>query len=158
VTALALNTALALIWFFLGDEPTPDRFVVGFITGFLIVAAFERALPNPGYARRVLAFFRFLLVFTRELVMANLTMARAIALRRRAGCVPALVEYPAAHLTRTEILLLTHCITLTPGTTTVEITPDFKTLVLHAYDGADPQAVVAGIRSSLEASITAFLR
>lgn len=157
MTGFAINAALAVIWLFLGDNPTPDRFVVGFLTGFLLVAVFEKVLPTQGYARRVLAFLRFLVLFARELAASNLTMARAI-LAPREPARPALVDYPVAHLTRAEILLLSHCITLTPGTTTVEVAPDFRTLVLHAYDGADPAGVVEGIRRSLEAPIVAFLR
>jgi multisubunit Na+/H+ antiporter MnhE subunit len=55
-------------------------------------------------------------------------------------------------------LLLSHCITLTPGTSTIDIENDFRELRLHALDGSDLAGVRAGIKANLEARILAFTR
>ena len=36
--AFAINLALAVVWFLLGEPPTAERFFVGFILGFLVFA------------------------------------------------------------------------------------------------------------------------
>ncbi len=41
-------------------------------------------------------------------------------------------------------------ITLTPGTTTLDIDPERKELLLHMLDGSDPAGAVAGIRRHFE--------
>jgi multisubunit Na+/H+ antiporter MnhE subunit len=61
-------------------------------------------------------------------------------------------------LSKFEILLLSHCITLTPGTSTIDIENDFRELRLHALDGSDLAGVRAGIKANLEARILAFTR
>jgi multicomponent Na+:H+ antiporter subunit E len=153
-----LNLALAVVWFLLGDPPTAQRFVTGFLLGFLIVLAGERALPDAGYTRRTFAAVRFVLWFAVALVRANHAMAVAILTRRRRAMRPVVVDYPVEDLGRGEILLLSHCITLTPGTLTVDVAPDFSRLRLHVFDGQDVEEVIAGIRTGLEKPILAFTR
>jgi multicomponent Na+:H+ antiporter subunit E len=57
-----------------------------------------------------------------------------------------------------EILLLSHCVSLTPGTCTVDISHDFTRLYLHVLDCPDPAAVRAGIDKTLKRGILAFTR
>lgn len=46
--------------------------------------------------------------------------------------------------------LLGCMITLTPGTTTIDIDPERRELLLHVLDGSDPEGVVAGVRRDFE--------
>jgi len=158
MTAFAINLALAVVWFLLGEPPTAERFFVGFILGFLVVLVGERALPESGYTRRMFAFLRFLIWFAKALVLANHTMAVAILTRRRRDMCPVVVDYPVAGLRRGEILLLSHCITLTPGTLTVDVARNLDRLRLHVFDGRNVEAVLEEIRTGLEKPILAFTR
>ena len=107
---------------------------------------------------RLVALLRFILLFVRELILSNWQVARAVVLGRRDDILTALVTYPSGHLRPIEILMLSHCITLTPGTTTLEVSEDRQTLVLHVFDGRDPEGVVRSIQENLEAPIVAFMR
>jgi multisubunit Na+/H+ antiporter MnhE subunit len=78
--------------------------------------------------------------------------------QRREDLAPGFLTYPVERLSKLEILVLSHCITLTPGTTTVEISPDFTRLVLHALDARDAEATLRGIRDELEAPILRWTR
>ena len=49
--------------------------------------------------------------------------------------------------------ILGSLISLTPGTTTLDIDPGRRELLLHLLDGADPAAAVAGIRHHFEAPL-----
>jgi len=109
-------------------------------------------------AVRVLGFFAYLLCFTRELVLANISMAKAVLFQKREDLAPGFVTYPLAGLSGFEVLVLTHSITLTPGTTSVEISADGAELVVHAFDARDAEAVRASIRNGLEKPLLAWTR
>lgn len=109
-------------------------------------------------ALRALGFVVFLLYFARALVLANLQLAKAVLFQRREDMTPGFLGYPVEGLSKLEILVLSHCITLTPGTTTVELSPDFTRLVIHAFDARDPEATVRDIRRELEAPILRWTR
>lgn len=107
---------------------------------------------------RIAGFFVFLWYFLRALVLANLQLARTVLFTKREDLTPGFLTYPVEGLSKLEILVLSHCITLTPGTTTVEISPDFSRLTLHALDARDPAATVSAIRDELEAPILRWTR
>lgn len=118
--------------------------------------------PTPSlrhsWPRRGLAFAIFLARFGSALLVSNLQMARVVLFRRVRDLAPDFVPYPIAGLSDFEIVVLSHCITLTPGTTSVEISADRRVLVLHALDAVDPAAVCAGIKRDLEAPLLAWTR
>ncbi len=108
--------------------------------------------------RRPLALLRFLFIFAREFLLANLAVARTVLSRKPVALHPDFIQYDLTGLTPNEILLLSHCITLTPGTCSVEVSRDLCTLVIHALDARDPDAVRTGIDQTLKAAILAFTR
>ncbi|HAB18773.1 MAG TPA: Na+/H+ antiporter subunit E [Verrucomicrobiota bacterium] len=154
----ALNLILAMLWLFLSGGGTFARFLVGYVIGFVLLAVFQRVIPDSGYVRRTLAFGRFLAAFFREFLRSNFNIAVSVLSSRRESMYPDFVTYDVAGLTRVEILVLSHCITLTPGTTTVDISDNWETLVLHAFDARDPVAVRSGIDRGLRAPLLAFTR
>lgn len=156
--AFVAHLLFALMWLLLADRPSGSTFLVGYLTGFALLWLLAPVLRAESYVRRTLAFLRFLWVFTREFLVSNWTLAKIILLTKKEDIRPAFIEYETAHLTPVEVLLLTHCITLTPGTTSVDLTPDRKVLTIHAFDGAHPEQVRQSIRSSLEAAILGFTR
>lgn len=52
-----------------------------------------------------------------------------------------------------EITLLANLITLTPGTLVVDVSPDNKTLYVHAVDIEDAEEAIEDIRGSFEKAI-----
>ena len=110
------------------------------------------------WARRAVALVRFVVRFLAALFTANLQMVRVVLFRPTASLAPDFVDYPVAGLTETEIVILSHCITLTPGTTSVEISDDRSVLVLHVLDAGDPAGVCAAIKKDLEEPLLAWTR
>jgi len=108
--------------------------------------------------RRTARAFLFLLIFIRELILSNLAIARAVLTRPRATLNPNFITYDVSGLKPWEILLLSHCITLTPGTTTVDISSDMTTLVLHVFDATDPDAVRLNLDRRLKNPMLDFTR
>lgn len=156
--SLGLNLVIAVIWLLLSSEPSAGAFAVGFIAGFALLAAFSTVLGSAGYMRRSVAFVRFLIRFTGEFLIANTKVAGTVLFRSRASLRPDFIRYDIGELTRTEILLLSYCVSLTPGTTTVEISDDFKTLVFHALDAGRPDAIRRSIDRTLKQPILSFTR
>lgn len=110
------------------------------------------------WQRRTFNLARFCIRFVQALIASNLQMAHVVLFRPVRQLSPDFIAYPIAGLTEREIVLLSHCITLTPGTTSVEISSDRTTLVLHALDARDPAAVCASIKKDLEEPLLAWMR
>jgi multisubunit Na+/H+ antiporter MnhE subunit len=158
VRLFLLNLALALVWTFLATSPSLTSFCVGFVLGFALVAAAERLFPGSTYVRRMFAFARFVAAFAVEFLSSNLVLARAVLFQRRSEMAPNFLTYDVGGLTRWEVLVLSHCITLTPGSTTVDVVDDGRTLLLHAFDCRDPVAVRRGIDRRLREPLLRWTR
>ena len=156
--ALGLNLLIAVIWLLLSPTPSPPVFALGFLVGFLFLAAFRSVVGAEDYLRRWAGLARFLLMFLKEFIVANLNVAWTVLFRPPSALRPGFVTYDISGLSRTEILILSYCLTLTPGTTTVEISPDFKTLVFHALDAHEPEKLQAQLDKKLKPALLAFTR
>jgi multisubunit Na+/H+ antiporter MnhE subunit len=156
--SLGLNLLVAVIWLLLSRAPSPMVFAIGFLLGFLFVAAFRPLLGSESYIRRTIALLRFLALFTSEFFVANGKVAWVVLFRARESLHPNFITYDVAGLTRIEILLMSYCISLTPGTTTVDVAPDFRTLIVHALDADRPDDIRAGIDRTLKRGILSFTR
>ncbi len=156
--SFALNLLIAIIWLLLAAEPSAGAFALGFLLGFTLLGVFRSVLGSGDYIRRVFALGRFLLVFTWEFLAANANVVWTVLFRARTSLNPNFVTYDVAGLRPFEILLLSHCISLTPGSTTVKVTDDFQTLVLHTLDVGDPAAVRARLDHVLKRGILSFTR
>lgn len=107
---------------------------------------------------RLMALLRFSVLFWRELVKSNLILARAVLAGGVGKYEPAIVKYPIDGLTGPEIAILSHSITLTPGTTTLKVADDRSHLILHMFDGRNPEEAVQSIRKNLEAPLREISR
>ncbi len=101
---------------------------------------------------RLIALSALLGSFVVELVKANLAVARAV-LKRRINVRPGIVAYPTELNTNWGITILANMITLTPGTLTLDVSTDRRTLYIHTLDVGDPAEVVRSIRSAFETKL-----
>lgn len=98
----------------------------------------------------VLAWIRVGLTFVGELAKSTAATVRAVLgpterLRPAILAVPLDVRSPAG------TVLFADMVTLTPGTTSLEVSADGRTLYVHVLDAPDHGAAVAGMKSTLEA-------
>lgn len=157
IPSVIMNLVIAEIWQLLSGAGMVG-FGTGLVIGFVLLSIFPNLLGSHEYVRRVLAFFRFLGIFLREFVISNLVIAKAVLFRKREDIHPNFLTYNIDGMRPWEVFLLSQCITLTPGTTAVEIDPDFQSMVIHAFDADDPDAVRESIDRTLKAAILAFAR
>lgn len=104
--------------------------------------------------RRLLAALVLALVFLRELWLSSVSVARA-AFTPRPKTRSAIVAVPIALRTDLGISLLANMVTLTPGTCSLHVGADRRTLYVHALDADDPQAVADEIKAVFERRVAA---
>jgi multicomponent Na+:H+ antiporter subunit E len=155
---LTLNLIIAVIWLLFSQHPSVPTFIIGFALGTGLIALFQPVLPRERYLGRVLGAVRFVGVFLREFVLANIELLRTVLFLPKEKLHPNLVTVDVHDLTKSEILLLTHCISLTPGSVTVQIETDFQTILVHALNGRDPEQVRRQIKNTFVRAILRFSR
>ncbi len=149
----AFHFALALIWTMLSDEPGWQSPLIGLVIaqilwhGDWIVARQRRITP-----RKVAATLRLAIRFVYELIKSNVEVTVAV-FRPPQSMRPSIVAIPVAGMSEGAITLLANMITLTPGTTSLDVTPDRATLYVHALFGRDPEGVKAGIEDAFARTI-----
>lgn len=158
MTLFLFNLLLAFLWA-AWQGPGLDTLALGFIVGLAVLRLCLPLYPRQeGYFRRVRAFVVFLGIFAREIWNSTRATANIVMRAEVEELHPNLLTLDTRGMTDLEILLLTHCITLTPGTTSVDVAPDKRWILVHALDARDPQTVREGIEGSLKASILRFTR
>jgi multicomponent Na+:H+ antiporter subunit E len=101
------------------------------------------------FVRRLPLALGFGAFFLMELIVANLRVA-VLVLGPRRWLKPALLAVPLDVKSDAEIAMLANLITLTPGTLSVDVSPDRSTLYVHCLDVGDPDAMRRGIKHGLE--------
>ncbi|GGG20064.1 Na+/H+ antiporter subunit E [Paenibacillus abyssi] len=152
-----LNLIIAFVWMFLSSEWTFLQFLVGFIIGMLFIYALRRFFNERFYMRRVGAFIYLLLLFLKELVHSSFVVIREI-LRPELNIHPGIFSLETDLRTDGEITALALLITLTPGTLLLEVSPDKRTLYIHAMDITDKNLLVQQIKGSFEKAIMEVMR
>lgn len=100
-----------------------------------------------------------LLRFLRAVVVSGLQTVRVILASGRPGGAPppvALLRVGFAPMSPAGAALLGCMVSLTPGTTTIDIDMDRRELLLHVLDASDTDALVAGIRRDFEPGLVAL--
>ncbi len=100
--------------------------------------------------RRTLAWFRVGATFIAELSKSTWATIRAV-LGSPDRLRPAILAVPLDVRSPGGTALFADMVTLTPGTTSLEVSADGRTLYVHALDAPDREAAVAGMKSTLEA-------
>ncbi|MDX2104236.1 MAG: sodium:proton antiporter [Alphaproteobacteria bacterium] len=95
-------------------------------------------------------WLRVAATFSVELVLSTWATIRAVVAppeRLR----PAILAVPLAVRSAPGITLFASMVTLTPGTTSLEVSEDQSTLFVHVLDTDAPDSTIAALKSSLEA-------
>lgn len=146
VKQLLYNIGMAVIWILLSDSVSPSGFLFGYLLGAVSLFLFFAHEKRPFYLKHVWKALILLLVFCKEVVVANLSVLRYVVSplnRMNPGIVAMHVDFDSDF----ELVLLANMITLTPGTLTLEISHDNHTLFLHTLDCSHPEELIAHINS-----------
>ncbi|STO08775.1 MULTISPECIES: Na+/H+ antiporter subunit E [Exiguobacterium] len=152
---ILINFFLAFIWMFLTGSFTTYGFLIGYLLGLLVIFMMRRFFRESGtsfYFTRVIKLFKLLLIFSRELVMANFEVLRLV-LSPKLEIQPGIFRYETTLKSGWKISLLSMLISLTPGTLVVQVSQDSKILYIHALHMPDKEALKQDIYDNFESSI-----
>lgn len=105
----------------------------------------------------ILRWLSLLGFFVRELILSALRVAW-LAVQPRLKLRPKIVAYPLTVTSDAQITLLANMITLTPGTLSLDVSDDRRTLLVHAIDAESDEAVIGHIAAGFETRVLRVLR
>jgi len=151
-----LTLALTLVWIFLVNEPGLGNILLGAFLGVVIPRLTAGFWPEHPRLRRPFLLGGYVLRALGDIVVANVQVARLVlgpvgALR------PAFIEIPLELNDDFAITLLANTVSLTPGTVSAEVSADRRTLLVHALDTEDPDALAAQIKTRYQAPLKEIL-
>jgi multicomponent Na+:H+ antiporter subunit E len=142
----AVNLMIMLGWALATGDWSSASLLMGFVVGFLCLWVTRDLFRAERYHARLIGAAGLAAYFLYDLVKSSVRVAADVlspALRAR----PAFVTMPLDAETDVEITLTANLITLTPGTLSVDVTPDRRGLIIHAMYAEDPDAVIEGCKT-----------
>lgn len=152
-----INILMALVWAAVTGSFSLPNLLFGFALAALALSLIREQVGTVGYMARVLRIVSLFLLFLYELVLSAVSVAKLV-LSPRMNINPAFIAYPLKVDKDFEITLLANLITLTPGTLSVDVSPDRRTLYIHAIDVTDEEALKRDIAEGFEMKIMEAFR
>lgn len=146
---LALNLLLAFVWALLAGRLSPLTLLVGFAVGAAVIGALRDVLDGSRYLRAMIGAAELVLVYSAELLVSSIELARDI-LRLRPAFRPAFVRVDVSDLRPGPTVLLANLVSLTPGTLSVDLEPDASAIYVHALYATAPERIRSDVRRLAE--------
>ena len=140
---------LWLVWLLLNNSVAPGQLLLGAVLALALPLFTVRFWPDRPRVRKPLRLLRYIAVLLWDIILANLAVARLIlgpARRLR----PAFIRLPLELRHEFAIVVLANTLSLTPGTVSADLSPDRRTLLIHALDVEDPAQIIARIKQRYE--------
>ncbi|MGO2241336.1 MAG: Na+/H+ antiporter subunit E [Halomonas sp.] len=144
-----LSLLLLVVWLLLVRSYAIGQFVLGGSLAILIPLLTHRFWDARPRITKPFALMRFLFRVLGDIVVANFEVAYLITNPWR-KLRPHFIEYPLILEERFTITLLASTISLTPGTVSANLRLDGKSLLIHALDVGDEEALIEQIRERYE--------
>lgn len=151
------NMLLALAWAFAVGDLSASSLAAGFLLGWAALWLGGGLLGSRPYTRRLVKIVEFAAFFARELLVANLRVARDV-LTPKHYMRPAILAVPLDAQTDVEIVLLANLISLTPGTLSLDVSPDRRILFVHSMYTEDPETVKRQLKQGFERRVLELTR
>lgn len=152
-----MNILLALVWVALTGKFDYGNLLFGLIMSYAILWIISRGTERESYFRKVPRILYFIAFFIKELIKANIQVAYDVVTPKD-HMKPAIIGVPLAAETDMEITLLANFITLTPGTLSMDVSSDRKTLYIHAMYVQDKDEFIRSIKDGFERRLLDILR
>ena len=153
----ALNIVFALIFALFSGGSLGGGLLLGFALGYLTLWLTRPLYGDSKYFQRLPRVLHLLFYFTTELVRSNLLVVRAVLTPTHMSQ-PGIVAIPLTAKSDLEIFLVANLISLTPGTLSLDVSPDRKLLFVHVMFLDDVAAVRQHIKEGIEHRILEVLR
>ena len=144
-----INLLLAGGWCALFGTFDPGTFVRGFLLAFAALSLSSPMFGQTAYFKRVLLAARLGAYFLYELTVSSLQVAWDVITPGQRSR-PAIVAVPLDIEDPLQITVLANLISLTPGTLSLDVSPDGKTLYVHDMFVDDPAETRRSIKTGFE--------
>lgn len=152
-----INVLLALAWCAVVGSFTMLNLLLGFGLGSMTLFLIREQVGALNYFDRSGKVIGLIILFLYELVLSSVRVAMLVV-SRDVRINPGIIDYPLTVDRDFEITLLANLITLTPGTLSVDVSADRKTLYVHCIDVPDPEETVQEIKNGFERKILEAFR
>lgn len=149
---ILLNLSIALVWTMLWTKYNILSFATGYIVGLGILILFRNQFKEKLYIIKCWQVFELLVIFIKEMIVANFIVIAQV-LRPRLNIKPGIIALPTELETGLQVTILANMISLTPGTLSMEVSPDNKTIYIHVFNIDDEEQIVKGIKENFEKRI-----
>lgn len=154
---IALNIAIAIVWMLLNGEWSNVQFAIGYAIGIAILGLLRRFWPHGFYMRKLWKIFKLLALFNKELFLSSFEVVKHV-LRPKLSMRPGIIAFNTELRSNWEITILACLICLTPGTLTLDVSPDNQTLFIHAMDIEDAEKLSRQLKDTFEKAIMEVTR
>ncbi|MCG8563145.1 MAG: Na+/H+ antiporter subunit E [Hyphomicrobiales bacterium] len=149
MNVFALNTILAFGWAALVGQFTLASLLIGFGVSYFTLWVARPLFGDTTYFERVWRVLRLAVLFVYELVISSLRVVWDVITPSHLSR-PGIIAMPLDAKGEGEILLVASLISLTPGSLSLDVSADRKTLYVHAMFVDDPEAVRQGLKQGME--------
>ncbi|MEM9436384.1 MAG: Na+/H+ antiporter subunit E [Pseudomonadota bacterium] len=150
MTNFAANLLLAAVWAIFFGAFTWLTMLSGLVVGYVILWLFQPLTgTQSSYFKRVYYWIKLFVLFFYELFYSSITVVWDI-ITPELKANPAIIHMPLDVKSDLGILLVTNLISLTPGTLSIDVSADRKSLRVHAMFADDPEAVCHELKSGME--------
>ncbi len=153
----AWNVGLALLWAAVLGAFSLANLAAGFVLGFAILALVGGWIGSTRYFAKAVRFVEFVGFFLAQLVLSSVRVATDV-LTPRLRAEPAIVSIPLDARTDGEITLLANLISLTPGSLSLDVSEDRRTLFVHVMFLEDAETCRREIKDGFERRVLELLR
>lgn len=145
-----LTLLLAVVWTLLQNDVSAGMIVFGVILGVIIPFGTSIWWPDrpSGFRIGKMISYSFLVIW--DIFVANVQVAWIVLTRPNDKLRPAWIEVPLDLRQPEAISVLAGTITLTPGTVSADLSDEGHSLLVHALDADDPNAVRDEIKDRYE--------
>ncbi|RUO75520.1 Na+/H+ antiporter subunit E [Pseudidiomarina taiwanensis] len=144
-----LSLFLLVFWLLLQNSVSFGLIILGAVFAVLIPLYTHRARDFSIRVRKPLILVQYAVLLLIDIIISNFNIA-AVILTPRRKIKPALFEYPLDITGEVPITMLASTISLTPGTISAELGRDGRSLLIHALNVHDVEAVKRQIKERYE--------
>ena len=152
-----VNVLLAFAWGAVSGSFSMLNLAFGFVLGLFALSLIREQVGSLHYFRRARRILALVLLFLKELALSAWKVAVLVA-SPKMDVKPGIFALPLDVDRDLEIALLANMITLTPGTLSIDVSDDEKTLYVHAIDCSDPEGTKRDIKEGFERRIMEAFR
>ena len=148
-----LSLALGILWMPLVNRLAVGSLVMATILAIAIPYVSAAYWPERPRLVRPMALLGYVAIVVYDVIISSIAVAKIILFMPPAQIKSAFITVPIDLPSPEAITLLAGTITMTPGTLTVDIATDGRSLLIHSLHAPDPDAIRDDIKSRYEAHL-----